>query len=116
MQFEASPDDRIEMSDYLPNKLTYRSSAAAERLAVFSEIYYEKGWKVTIDGEPADHIRANYLLRGLVVPEGEHTIVFEFRPSTYYTGEKIAYAGSILLLLFFAGAVYLELRRKPEDQ
>ena len=116
MQFEASPDDRIEMTDYFPNKLTYKSFSAAERLAIFSEIYYEKGWEVTIDGEPADHLRVNYLLRGLVVPEGEHTIVFEFRPSTYYTGEKIAYAGSILLLLLFAGAVYLELRRKPEDQ
>jgi hypothetical protein len=115
-RFEAGLMDRIELTDYQPNRLTYQSTSDSERLAVFSEIFYEKGWQASIDGAPADHIRVNYLLRGMVIPEGSHTIVFEFRPKTYYTGEKVAYAGSILLLLFLAGAVYVEVKRKPEDQ
>jgi len=109
--FAGNPQDRITLDDYLPNKLTYSSSSSNERLAVFSEIFYEKGWKATIDGQEADIIRVDYLLRGLVIPAGEHTIVFEFRPSSYYTGEKISLAGSLLLLLLFAGAVYLETKK-----
>jgi len=114
--FQGNTSDRIELVDYLPNKLTYTSSAASERFAVFSEIFYDKGWKVTVDGEPADHIRANYLLRGMTVPAGEHTIVFEFRPRSYYTGERISLAGSLVLLLMLAGAIIMEFRRKGEDQ
>ena len=61
--------------------------------------------KPTIDGEPVEHIRVNYLLRGLTVPAGKHEVVFEYAPKSHYTGEKINYAGSgiILLLLFWMG-------------
>ncbi|MDF1573015.1 MAG: YfhO family protein [Bacteroidales bacterium] len=114
--FQGNTSDRIELVDYLPNQLTYTSSAASERFAVFSEIFYDKGWKVTVDGEPADHIRVDYLLRGMTVPAGEHTIVFEFRPRSYYAGERISLAGSLVMLLMLAGAIIMEFRRKAEDQ
>ncbi len=110
VSFQGEMTDRIEMTEYLPNKLNYVSSTASRRLAVFSEIYYEKGWEASIDGEPADLLRVDYLLRGIMVPEGEHTIVFEFRPRSYYFGEKISYAGSVILILLLAGALYLELK------
>lgn len=113
--FEDSFSDRIEMTDYLPNKLTYQSSSSSDRLAVFSEIYYDKGWVASIDGNKADQVRVNYLLRGLMVPAGEHTIVFEFKPATYYTGEKVSYAGSVLLILMLAGGIFLESKKKKRE-
>jgi len=100
----------------LPNKLTYQSSAASDRFAVFSEIFYEKGWNATIDGEPANHIRVDYLLRGMTVPAGDHTIVFEFRPRSYYAGERVSLAGSLILLLVLVGAIVMEFRQKEKDQ
>lgn len=109
--FESSLNDQIILTDYLPNKLTYKSTTSADRFAVFSEIYYEKGWEATIDGEEATHIRVDYLLRGMEIPAGEHTVVFEFKPKSYYAGEKVSYAGSIILLLLLAGAIFLEFRK-----
>ncbi|MFC2089957.1 YfhO family protein [Bacteroidota bacterium] len=114
LKYKEGLADRINLVDYKPNKLTYESSSNAERLAVFSEIYYEKGWEATIDGELADHIRVDYLLRGLLVPEGEHTIVFEFKPRSYYMGEKVSYAGSALLILFLMGVLFLEFRKRKD--
>jgi hypothetical protein len=113
--YQSDITDMILLTDYQPNKMTYQSSASGKRLAVFSEIYYDKGWMASIDGEAADHFRVNYLLRGMEIPAGEHTIVFEFKPKSYYRGEKISYAGSILLILLFVGGVYLEFRRKKEE-
>ena len=100
----------IELTSYAPNKLTYKSSSGNKQLAVFSEIYYPKGWNVTIDGEPASHFRANYILRAMLVPQGEHTIEFEFRPASYYTGEKIALASSAILLLLLLGVFFKEIK------
>ena len=114
--FESNPGDRIDLIDYLPNKLTYKATCGSDRLAVFSEIFYDKGWEATIDGNAADYIRVDYLLRGMIVPEGEHTIVFTFRPKTYYTGEKISYAGSIALILLLAGGVYMEVKGRREEE
>ena len=91
----------ISLTDYAPNKLTYQSESSAEQLAVFSEIWYgpNKGWKVSIDGQPVEHIRVNYTLRGLKIPSGKHTIVFEFRPSIYYQSEFISLFTSLSILI-----------------
>ncbi|MDR2293094.1 MAG: YfhO family protein, partial [Prevotellaceae bacterium] len=73
----------IEMTDYKINDIKYKSNCAAEQIAVFSEIYYDDGltrWEAFIDGKPAPHFRANYVLRALRVPAGEHTIEFVFKP------------------------------------
>ena len=72
---------------------------------VFSEIYYEgsgNDWQAYIDGEPVEHIRVNYTLRGMKVPAGRHDIVFEFKPKSFYAGQKVNMAGSGLLLLLIA--------------
>ena len=91
----------ITLTDYAPNKLTYQSESSADQLAVFSEIWYgpNKGWKVSIDGQSVEHIRVNYTLRGLKIPSGKHTIVFEFRPSIYYQSEFISLFTSLSILI-----------------
>ena len=98
---------QIALTAYQPNKLTYEANVASDQLAVFSEIWYgpDKGWHVTIDGQPSDHIRVNYLLRGLKIPAGKHTIEFSFKPEKYYRGEKISLASSVLILLLVIGAI-----------
>ncbi len=100
-----SSEAEIELTSYAPNHLTYKSSSSTEEVAVFSEIYYSKGWQAFIDGEPVPHFRTNYVLRGVKVPAGEHTIEFRFEPATYTRGENIALASSILLLLLIIGSL-----------
>lgn len=114
-QFHTSSADFIKLDKYQPNKLEYSVSVADQTIAVFSEIYYEKGWNAYIDGEAVDHFRADYLLRGLVIPPGKHQIVFEFKPKTYFTGEKISYAGSGMLILLALIAIGLQFRKEEEQ-
>ena len=71
-------------------------------IAVFSEIYYPHGWKAYIDGQPASHFRADYALRALNIPAGEHEIVFEFRPDSIYKGFKVNAAFLALMYLLIA--------------
>ncbi len=106
----------IFLSSYLPNHLTYHSSGESEQLAVFSEIYYDKGWNAFIDGNPAPYFRADYLLRAMRVPAGTHTIEFKFHPKSYYTGEKISLAGSVLLILMLIGTLAFEAKKRPEKE
>ncbi len=87
----------IVLTSYAPNKLSYQSNASSSQLAVFSEIYYDKGWDAYVDGKLAPHFRADYVLRAMVVPEGKHTIEFKFEPKTIILGEKIAWASSLIL-------------------
>jgi hypothetical protein len=104
----------IALTDYKPNHLTYKSETSREQLAVFSEIYYDKGWNAYIDGKSAPYFRANYVLRAMIVPAGSHTIEFKFEPKVYATGEKIAYASSILLVLLALGTLGFMFRSKGE--
>lgn len=97
----------INITEYSPMRLVYKTDTNSEQLAVFSEVWYgpDKGWQAYLDGQPVDHIRANYLLRAMKVPAGQHEIVFEFKPQTYYTAETmslIASLAGILLLLVTA--------------
>ena len=100
----------ITMEDYKPNELVYKSSSRKDELAVFSEIYYQPGWNAYIDGEPVEHMRANYVLRALVIPMGDHKIEFKFEPALYGIGETISLASSGILLVLLLGAVYLGLK------
>lgn len=102
----------IELSSYQPNKLEYKASLEGESLAVFSEIYYPVGWEATINGKPADILRVNYVLRALQLPAGEHQIVFEFKPDSYYLGDKITFASSILLLLVLLGSLGISIKNE----
>jgi len=97
----------IKLTHYEPEKLMYSTNATKPRLAVFSEIYYDKGWNAFIDGKETPHFRANYLLRAMVIPEGAHEIEFRFEPRSYFIGEQVSLYSSlttiILLLLVLFG-------------
>jgi hypothetical protein len=102
----------IKLREYAPNKLIYDTKGVKEpQLAVFSEIYYKDGWDAYVDGQKADYFRANYVLRAMIVPPGDHTIEFRFEPRSFYTGNKISLAGSILLLILVIGALTWEIRK-----
>ncbi len=101
----------ITVQEYSPDEITYSYENPGEGLAVFSEIYYPEGWEVYIDGEPADLIRVNYVLRALQVPAGSHTIHMEFRPAAYYVGDTIILVSSIVMLVIFAGGLYMGWRQ-----
>ena len=103
---DVAPADTMFMTSYSPKELRYSSRTRGERAVVFSEIYYPKGWKLTIDGKPADLFRADWILRGAFIPAGEHEIVMRFEPESYVIGERLSRASSIvlLLLLLLSGA------------
>lgn len=98
---KADSASTINLTSYDPKHMVYEANVSSpEQFAVFSEIYYEGGnndWKTYVDGEEANHIRVNYLLRGMTVPQGKHTIEFKFEPRSYVMGEKISLVFSIIL-------------------
>ncbi len=98
----------IKLTSYSPNKLVYNSSSSEDQFAVFSEVWYgpDKGWQATINGESADILRANYLLRALNIPAGNNEIVFEFKPSSYYRGGTIGLISSLLFIGLMAMVVF----------
>ena len=92
--------DVIALTGYAPNELRYRYSAAAPRAAVFSEIYYPSGWTATLeDGTAVDLFRADWTLRGAVLPAGDHELVMRFDPPVYRISSSVSRAGSLLLIL-----------------
>ncbi len=109
---------RIDLVDYRPNFLKYTSTNTKDGFAVFSEMYYPKGWKVVLDGNEVEHYEVNYALRGMKVPSGQHEIVFSFEPEVVKKGSTITLASSVLLgLLILAGMVFsfIGTKRKAED-
>ena len=111
----ADTTDTIVMTAYAPNELRYHYTASADRLAVFSEIYYPNGWKAQVDGAPVDVLRADWTLRAAQLPAGEHDLVMRFEPDSYRIGANVSRASSItliiLLLLSIAG-LFLPARKK----
>ena len=123
MSSEVETSPSIILSHYAPNELRYEFSTDAERAAIFSEIYYPKGWKAwiepagaygevrnghyqpTADGKPVELFRADWMLRGAIIPEGEGLLIMRFEPDSYQLGEDISRASSItLILLLIASA------------
>ena len=102
-QFNTSGD--IGLLEYKPNYLKYEVNVSGPALAAFSEIYYPKGWVAKIDGTEVEYIRLNYILRGLEIPAGKHVIEFEFKPDSYFIGNRIMMASSGLLILLVLGAL-----------
>ena len=91
-------NDKIELTEYTPDKLTYKSTTAHDRIAVFSEIYYPHGWHLYVDGEEKEIGRANYVLRAAVIPAGEHIVTMTFIPKAL-AWDKLGYACVILILM-----------------
>lgn len=107
-----STQGNLELAEYLPNYLKYKVQNQGPGFAVFSEIYYPEGWQATIDGEPVTILRANYLLRALQIPAGQHTIEFRFAPKAYIVGNKIMMVASLLTILLLAGIVIWEVKKR----
>ena len=95
----AAEGSSIKLTNYAPDVLTYKSQSSANGTVVFSEIYYPYGWKAYIDGKPADIFRANYLLRAMNIPAGNHDIRMEFRPDSVRKGNTIA---TIFIVIMYA--------------
>lgn len=132
---EAASSPIIGLTHYAPNELRYSFSTDAERAAIFSEIYYPKGWKAWIEpagvyGEvrnghyqpsaesrPVELFRADWMLRGAIIPEGEGQIIMRFEPDSYQLGENISRASSIVLILLLIGSAagMIIFRRKSGD-
>ena len=112
----------IELTEYQPNKLTYNfsgvstGSTTANYLVVFSEIWTEKGWKMTIDGQEQPLLRANYLLRAAMIPAGEHEIVMEYAPKAYKMGNTVSFVSSLIMVLGLIGALVYTFKPKKEER
>ena len=126
---DSAPSDYIGLTYYAPNELRYEYITSRERAAIFSEIYYPKGWKAWIEpvgaygevhngryqptdaAKQIDLFRANWMLRGAIIPQGEGTLIMRFEPDSYQIGENVSLASSIILILLLiasaAGAVIL---------
>ncbi len=100
----------ITVMEQNPNYLKYETQSEANGFAVFSEIYYPKGWVALIDGKEAEIVRANYVLRALALPAGKHTVEFSFKPDAYVIGNKVTMVSSWLMLLVVLGCLGLEFR------
>ena len=110
--FTSDSSASISLTSYHPNRLSYSLRGNADQLVVFSDIFYEKGWKSFVDGEELPHFRVNYILRGMVLPAGDHTVEFRFEPESYFTGNKIAATSSYLLFIFLLGVIGWEIRSR----
>ena len=100
----------ISLIEYKPNYLKYNSTSTQNGMAIFSEIFYDKGWNAYLNGELKPHFRANYVLRGMQIPAGNHLVEFKFEPDSYFVSERIALASSILLLLLIVFVSIKELK------
>jgi hypothetical protein len=105
----------IDLIAYQPNYLKYQSSNTHDGFAVFSENYYPHGWHVFIDGEVVEHLRVNYILRGMEIPAGDHIIEFKFEPQVIKTGSTIALASSVLFGLLALGGLFYEFKNKQKS-
>ena len=110
-RFEKDSLDNIALVSYKANEMNYKFVSKTDQLVVFSEIYYEDGWNAYIDGVLTPHMRANYVLRSLLVPAGEHDIVFKFEPKVIATGNMISLVSYGFLILIPLGW-YLKERKK----
>ena len=105
----------ITLTEYKPNRLIYKSKAGSEQLAVLSEIYFSDGWQAFVDGKEVPHFRADWTLRAMRVPTGEHEIIFSFEPKGYRTSRTVATASSALLILLLIGIVVTPFVKKKEE-
>jgi hypothetical protein len=121
--FADAQDDTIQLTHYAPNDLRYTFSTDSERAAIFSEIYYPKGWKAwiepagaagevrnghyhpTAEGKPIELFRADWMLRGAIIPAGEGQLIMRFEPDSYQLGENISRACSIMMIILLLAAI-----------
>lgn len=113
-QYDLDSSAKISLSKYAPNELLYDYVANKTQLAVFSEIFYNKGWNAYVDDQKVEIARVNYVLRALELPQGKHQIKFKFEPESYQTGSSISAASSGLLLLLLLASI-IGMAKKKSD-
>lgn len=114
--FVTNINDKIEHTKYKANRLEYKTNFSADRLVVFSEMYYPKGWTAYVDGNEAPYFRANYVLNAMVIPAGDHTVVFEFIPPHMSTFKILATSSSFaLIILLIIGILVNRLKNRNKD-
>jgi hypothetical protein len=114
-QIQNDPDARLNLTSYSPNEVDYHYKGQSKQMAVFSEIYYPKGWNVYIDGKKVPYFRTDYVLRGMVLPVGDYDIQFKFQPVSYRMGNTISMASSAILLLLLLGLGVKEFMRRKKE-
>lgn len=108
--------EMLHQTPYNPDYVAYKTHTTKDQLAVFSEIYYAPDWRAYIDGQPAEYLRVNYILRAMVVPAGDHTIEFRNEGPTKAKWDKITLASSIVLVVVILGAIALwVIKRRKEE-
>ena len=114
-RFTADSTATIALKEFAPNRMVYNSKSTTEGLVVFSEMYYKPGWKLTIDGQEADYFRANYTLRAMVLPAGEHEIVFSFEPEVVQRGSMLSLLSAGIFVLVLLGFGYWNYRNSQSE-
>ena len=105
----------IELVNYQPNRLTYKTNIASPKIAVFSEIYYPHGWKVKVDGKEREILKANYFLRAVQLEQGDKEIVMEFDPQSVKTGNTMTLAFNVIFVLIVLGGGYFWWKKRKEE-
>ena len=106
----------VRLTEYAPNRLLYSYTSENPQCIVFSEIYYEKGWQAYLDGQAVPHFRCNYILRGMQVPAGAHSIEFRFEPKAYAMTENLSLVALYMLyawiLVYVLYSIWKSYRKK----
>jgi hypothetical protein len=108
--FEKDSSATLTLTRFDNDTLVYETSGSKARFAVFSEIYYPKGWNAYVDGKKTDYVNVNYVLRGLSLAPGQHRIEFIFEPASVKTGNMLMYWSSILMVLVVAVGFFMAYR------
>ncbi|WP_435579244.1 YfhO family protein [Gilvibacter sp.] len=114
-RFTVDSTATISLKEFAPNRMVYTSNSSQEGLAVFSEMYYKPGWKLTVDGQDADYFRANYTLRAMVLPAGSHEIVFSFEPEVVQRGSLLSLVSATVFILILLGFGYMNYRKSDRE-
>jgi hypothetical protein len=111
-QFDSAASIKLKVRNN--DDISYTFNSTTPQFAVFSEIYYTAGWNAYIDGQKADYVRVNYILRGMPVPAGNHTIEFKFKPESYYKGRTITIWSMVLIYLVVAASIVMYFRNRKK--
>ena len=114
LQEDTTSTSTVELTSYEANRLTYKVKSKQGGVVVLSEIYYP-GWTCTIDGQATEIARANYVLRAIKVPAGEHEVIMTFDPQTVHITEAVAYAALALLALMLVALLGISIYRKKKN-
>ena len=115
-EFSKDTNGSILLEEYQPNFLKYQFNAASDQLVIFSEVFYDLGWQAYIDGKPVDHFRANFILRGLKVPAGEHEITFKYELKSFSIGSTVSLIGSLLLFVLISFVAFKLIANAKKDK